>query len=95
MYRYKPRVTAEQIRMARAALKMTVRNLVKLTGSSTNTIVKLEAGGQVASSIAEPIYKSLESAGVEFIQETRRRGCAVRLVKPRKRQASELPTNDI
>jgi len=81
MYRYKPRASPEQIRMARAALKMTIRDLVKLVGTSTNTIVKLEAGGCVAHCVVEPILKVLEDAGIEFIGETRRRGAGVRLVK--------------
>ncbi len=81
MYRYKPRATPVQLRMARAALKMGIRDLAKLAGTSTTTLVKLEAGGNVAKCIVEPILKELEDAGIEFIAETRRRGYGVRLVK--------------
>ena len=86
MYRYKPRATPGQIRMARAALKLGIRNLAEQAGTSTTTLVKLEAGGNVAKCIVEPILKTLEDAGVEFIDETRRRGCGVRLVKPTKKR---------
>jgi transcriptional regulator with XRE-family HTH domain len=61
---------AAQARMARAALKMTVRDVGELARVSPNTITRLEAGLPVNHSTSQAIRTALESAGVEFMAET-------------------------
>jgi DNA-binding XRE family transcriptional regulator len=63
-------VTSAQVRMARAALKWTVRQLAEAAGVHRNTITNIEVGryaGDVASLSA--IRAALEAGGVEFIDE--------------------------
>lgn len=60
-------MTAEQLRMARALLRMSVRELAKLASVDKNTVTALEAGakGQVAT-IAR-LTEVLQARGVLFI----------------------------
>jgi DNA-binding XRE family transcriptional regulator len=63
-------VTSAQVRMARAALDWTVRDLAQATGLHRNTITNIEVGryeGDPASLAA--IEKVLKAGGVEFIDE--------------------------
>ena len=72
-------VTSAQVRMARAALNWTVRDLAEATGLHRNTITNIEvgryAGNQESISVIE---KVLRDAGVEFIAENGK-GPGVRL----------------
>ena len=62
-------ISGDQIRMARAALKLGVRELAKLAEISPNTITRLEAGHPANSATLRVIQIALETAGVEFIPE--------------------------
>jgi transcriptional regulator with XRE-family HTH domain len=55
-----------QSRMARAALKLSVRDLAKLAHVATGTIVRLEAGETLQPRTIDVIRRALEKAGVEF-----------------------------
>ena len=55
-----------QSRMARAALKLSVRDLAKLSHVATGTIVRLEAGETLQPRTIDVIRHALEKAGVEF-----------------------------
>jgi DNA-binding XRE family transcriptional regulator len=61
-------VTSAQIRMARAALNWTVRDLAKATGLHRNTITNIEvgryAGNQDSIALIEGVFRK---AGVEFL----------------------------
>ena len=63
-------VTSAQVRMARAALNWTVRDLAEATSLHRNTISNLETGRYVgdATTLAT-IETVLKRAGVEFIDE--------------------------
>jgi transcriptional regulator with XRE-family HTH domain len=63
-------VTSAQLRMARAALNWTVRELADVTGLHRNTISNIETGRYAgdATTIAT-IETAFRSAGVEFIDE--------------------------
>jgi transcriptional regulator with XRE-family HTH domain len=63
-------VTSAQVRMARAALNWTVRDLAKATGLHRNTITNIEVGryGGDPETLAT-IENALKRAGVEFIDE--------------------------
>jgi transcriptional regulator with XRE-family HTH domain len=76
-------VTSAQVRMARAALNWTVRDLAEVTHLHRNTITNIETGryGGDAATLAV-IESVLKRAGVEFIDENGG-GSGVRL---RKRQ---------
>jgi transcriptional regulator with XRE-family HTH domain len=71
---------ANQARMARAALKLSVRDLGELAKVSPNTVTRVEAGLPVNHSTMAAIRTALESAGVEFIEENGG-GAGVRLKK--------------
>jgi transcriptional regulator with XRE-family HTH domain len=76
-------VTSAQVRMARAALNWTVRDLARAANLHRNTITNIETGkyaGDVAT--LDAIELVLKRAGVEFIDENGG-GAGVRL---RKRQ---------
>jgi transcriptional regulator with XRE-family HTH domain len=77
-------VTSAQIRMARAALNWSVRDLAEAAQIHRNTVTNIETGryaGDAATLAA--IVSALKRAGVEFIDENGG-GAGVRL---RKRQA--------
>jgi transcriptional regulator with XRE-family HTH domain len=77
-------VTSAQIRMARAALNWSVRDLAEAAQIHRNTVTNIETGryaGDTATVAA--IVSALKRAGVEFIDENGG-GVGVRL---RKRQA--------
>jgi transcriptional regulator with XRE-family HTH domain len=77
-------VTSAQIRMARAALNWSVRDLAEAAQIHRNTVTNIETGryaGDAATLAA--IVSALKRAGVEFIDENGG-GVGVRL---RKRQA--------
>ena len=57
---------AAQCRMARAALKLSVRDLAKLAHVATGTIVRLEGGETLQPRTVEAIQRALEKAGVVF-----------------------------
>ncbi len=58
----------EQIRMARAALGLGVRELAELAGVSFTTISRFETGKSgLQHSTAEALRKALEAQGVQFL----------------------------
>ena len=63
-------VTSAQVRMARAALNWTVRDLAKATGLHRNTITNIETG-RYAGDLAtlKTIAAVLKRAGIEFIDD--------------------------
>ena len=61
--------TGAQVRMARAALKLGVRDLARLAEVSPTTITKVEADLPTNSSTLLAVRTALEAAGVEFIRE--------------------------
>jgi len=63
-------VTSAQLRMARAALNWTVRNLAEAAGLHRNTITNIEVGHFTGDpETLMRIEKVLTAAGVEFIVE--------------------------
>lgn len=72
---------ANQARMARAALKLSVRQVGELAQVSPNTVTRVEAGLRVNHSTIAAIRAALESRGVIFIPENGA-GRGVRLKEP-------------
>jgi transcriptional regulator with XRE-family HTH domain len=79
--------TSAQVRMARAALNWTVRDLAKATGLHRNTITNIEVNRYVGDpeSLAL-IERVLRAAGIEFIDEDGG-GPGVRLRKASKQKS--------
>ncbi len=59
-------MNAAQCRMARAALKLGVRELADMAKVATGTITRLEAGIELKPRTLEAIKRALERAGVAF-----------------------------
>ncbi len=74
-------LTASQLRMARAALELGVRDVAALAQVAPNTVTRIEKGLGSNSSTLAAIQRALEAAGVEFIPENGG-GPGVRLQKP-------------
>ncbi len=60
-------LTGDQIRMARAALKLTVRDLSELAEIDKGTISRIEAGANAYVTTLRRLREILEQAGVRFI----------------------------
>lgn len=60
-------ITGDQIRMARAALRLTVREVAELTGVDKSTIVRIEAGGKAYYQNMLKLQTVFEDAGVVFL----------------------------
>jgi transcriptional regulator with XRE-family HTH domain len=73
-------MNGDQARMARAALKLGVRDVADAAKVSPNTVTRLEAGLPVNNSTIAAIRAALESAGVIFVEENGE-GPGVRLRK--------------
>lgn len=57
-----------QMKMARVALDLGVRDLAKLAKVSPGTVSRFEAGEELKERTIEAMQAALESAGVEFIE---------------------------
>jgi transcriptional regulator with XRE-family HTH domain len=73
-------ITGSQLRMARAALKMSVRELAAAAQVAPNTVTRVEADLPSNTSTLLALRKVLEAVGVEFIPENGG-GAGVRLKK--------------
>jgi len=63
-------VTSAQVRMARAALNWTVRDLAEATGLHRNTISNIEVGRYAGDDKSlELLEVALRKAGIDFIDE--------------------------
>jgi DNA-binding XRE family transcriptional regulator len=75
-------VTSAQVRMARAALNWTVRDLAEATGLHRNTITNIEVGRYAGDPATLAMIKTVFTReGVQFIDENGG-GPGVRLRKP-------------
>ena len=75
-------MTSAQVRMARAALNWTVRDLAEATGLHRNTITNIEVGRYAGDPTTLAMIKSVfNREGVQFIDENGG-GPGVRLRKP-------------
>jgi transcriptional regulator with XRE-family HTH domain len=78
-------MTPIQIRMARTAVGWGVRELAKKAGVTANTVSRIENGADAKQSTIDRLRRSLEAAGVEFIDENGG-GPGVRLQKRRSKK---------
>ena len=78
-------ITAEQIRGARAMLRWPARQLAEESGLSWPTIQRMEAATGVPGGLTrnlELVQRTLEGAGVVFIDQNQERGPGVQLTDP-------------
>ena len=61
-------ITNDQLRMARAALRLNITDLAKLAGINKGTIVRIEAGFGAHPLTLKQLQEVLEIAGVIFIE---------------------------
>jgi transcriptional regulator with XRE-family HTH domain len=79
-------VTSAQLRMARAAIGWTVRDLANATGLHRNTITNIETGRYAGDpKTLEIVEAALSKAGIEFIEENGG-GPGVRLKQSQKKR---------
>ena len=82
-------ITGDQLRMARAALKLSIQEVSRRTGIDKSTIVRAEAGGNTYYQTMIKLQTLLEAEGVEFIDPVEgQRGAGVALkwgIEPAKR----------
>lgn len=80
-------ITSEQIRAARALLRIEQEDLARRAGTSVSTVRRIEAAGgtgMVAPTTVEGVRRALERAGAEFIEHgVRRRATAPHDAKAR------------
>lgn len=76
-----PMIRPIHLRMARAALNWTLRDLETKAGVNKNTLSRYEAGREVLSGTLESIEKVFDDEGVIFIVEEGSLGPGVRLTR--------------
>lgn len=77
-------ITAEQSRMARAALGWSIRETADRVHVGVNTLSRFEGGGRAYTSTADALRAAYEGAGVRFLAEGASSfagGAGVRLVE--------------
>lgn len=73
-------INAAQVRMARAGLRLSVRQLAEQSGVADSTILRFETGkGAILATNMARIQKALEEAGVAFLPADASGGPGVRL----------------
>ena len=72
-------MTPSQLRMARAALQMTVREIEEKTGVNKNTVSRYEAGRDILASALQKLEELFLDAGVVFLGEDSSGGVGIRL----------------
>ena len=72
------------VRMARAALGWTVRDLEMKSEVGRNTISRFETGSDILASAVEKLEKALANAGVVFFEDDRVYGTGVGLKQRRR-----------
>ncbi len=82
--KYAEKIDSLHIRMARAGLGITVRELAALTGTNKATIVRMEAGNTVRDSTLAHVRQTLESMGAEFFEfeETNKITVGIKYTQP-------------
>ena len=76
-------MTPIQLRMARAALSWTVRDLAARAGVNKNVVSRYEAGKEIVASSLQKIEKVLTEQGMVFFDQDGTYGPGVRLKKRR------------
>jgi hypothetical protein len=90
-------LTSEQIRAARAMLRLAVEDLARAADIPVEVLIAIEASdGQVGDNEhgpAGPLRDALEMSGIEFLEEDAEGGVGIRLMRPRRTQEGIRPEN--
>ena len=62
-------ISPVQLRMARAALDLGVRDVARMVGVAPNTVSRYENGADARGSTIRKMRRALEQAGIIFIDE--------------------------
>lgn len=62
-------ITAQQVRMARAALKWSVAELARRAGVTPKTVLRYENGGNTTTETLTKIKAAFEAVGITWIPE--------------------------
>lgn len=71
-------LSGDQLRMARAALRLTVKDVAEMAGIDKGTIVRIEAGERAYRLTLEKLRTVLEAQGLEFLDAGEAAGDGVR-----------------
>jgi len=71
-----------QLRMARAALNWSLRDLAERAGVNLNTISRYEAGGEMLTATLQKIENVLKAEGILLVEEDEHTGAGVRFSRP-------------
>ncbi len=63
-------MNGDQLRMARALLRLGIRELAAISGVDKNAIVRMEAGRKPHAATAQKLKEALEARGIVFIGAT-------------------------
>ena len=74
-------IRSVQLRMARAALRMSVRALAQMADVDKNTISRCESGARVMSDSLEKLERALIDLGIVFVGEDDQLGPGIRIRK--------------
>jgi transcriptional regulator with XRE-family HTH domain len=80
-----------QLRMARAAIRWGVRELVAKAGVTANTVTRIENGADAKQSTMERLQRTLEDAGIEFTNGERPGVRLSQAAATRMREADRAP----
>ena len=83
-------MTPVQLRMARVALDLTVRDIEARTGVNKNTVSRFEAGRDILASALQKLERFFRDEGVIFLDADESGGVGVRLTAETKRRLSKL-----
>lgn len=90
-------LTSEQIRAARAVLRMSLEDLSDISGVPAATIIAIEAtDGAIGDNVrgpAAPLRRALEDAGITFIDAADGGGPGLRIGRPQRAQEGIRPEN--
>jgi len=84
-------MTPAQLRMARAALKLTVREIERQTGVNKDSISRYEAGREILSGALQRLEKLFLDAGVIFLEPDEAGGEGIRVYPMPKTNRVKVP----
>jgi transcriptional regulator with XRE-family HTH domain len=82
-------LNADQVRMARAALRWGIRDLAKYANVTTVTVTRIEKGKPAHAATLQALRTAFEDAGLEFIPATADSGAGVKFRRPKTEIASD------
>ena len=79
----------DQLRMARAALKLTVRDIERLTGVNKDSVSRYESGRDILASALQKLERFFRDEGVIFLDADLNGGVGLRMPAETNRRSSK------